>query len=196
MARPKRKLNIKCTQTDCGSGLHCFLPTKKMREQKKQGVCIDCGVDLIDWHRLHRRAIEDISYTEGALNREWVRNFFWKIPLLQRVLNHAKRKGKVALRDSIYRNLEATIGSAQPFRDGSQTEMPEPEDAANIYAYARHATATCCRKCISQWHGLPRGRVLTADELTYLSNLVCHYVDERIPDLPNQPQKIPAIRTQ
>jgi hypothetical protein len=33
---------------------------------------------------------------------------------------------------------------------------------------AQHATATCCRGCLENWHGIPKGRALGADEKAYI----------------------------
>ena len=33
---------------------------------------------------------------------------------------------------------------------------------------AQHATATCCRGCLSKWHGIPKGHELTAPETAHV----------------------------
>ena len=67
------------------------------------------------------------------------------------------------------------------FRDGIQT----PVDKQNIIYYAQHATATCCRKCIKYWHGIPYDRALEPAEALYLQELIIKYIENRLPDLPD-----------
>jgi hypothetical protein len=68
------------------------------------------------------------------------------------------------------------------------------DDAPSALPYAQHATATCCRKCLEYWHGLPVGRALDAKELDYLSEIVFRYVEDRIPNLTEDGEHIPPIR--
>jgi len=37
---------------------------------------------------------------------------------------------------------------------------------------AQHATGTCCRTCLSKWHGIPKGRKLTVEEQQYIVEIV------------------------
>jgi len=43
---------------------------------------------------------------------------------------------------------------------------------------AQHATATCCRICLQRWHGIPKGRELTADEQAYAVNVICRWIEQ------------------
>ena len=194
MSKSRTKLPISCDSTKCENGLHCFRATKEMIDQNRAGVCISCGAAPIDWLRLHGRSIGDAAHTLESLKQEYVRYYFWNIELKQRPINHARRKGKIGIRAAIRRQLETSIAAAKPFHDGFQTPMPVPDEATTVYPYAQHATATCCRKCLEYWHGIPRGRQLTADELDYLSELVFCYVEERVPEMTDQGEYIPAVR--
>ncbi len=194
MAKQKRKLAIACDGVDCGNGLHCFRPPKKTVEHNTSGVCRSCGAGPVDWARVHARSLDDLLYTVAALKNEFIRHEFWNIELGQRAINHAKRKGKEGLLVSVRRHLTTVIGPANPFRDGAQTPMPIPEDATTIYSYAQHATATCCRKCVEYWHGIPQGKPLSDSELDYLSLLVGRYIEDRIPNLTIQGENISPCR--
>ena len=66
---------------------------------------------------------------------------------LQTILAHA--------RDFIAQRL----APAHPVKDGRQT----PFRGHPVFV-AQHATGTCCRSCLSKWHGIPQGRVLTVEE--------------------------------
>jgi hypothetical protein len=62
---------------------------------------------------------------------------------------------------------------------------------ADALDFALHAVAACCRKCAHYWHGLEMGRPLTEDEIAYLSELARRYLDARMPDLPEEGQRVP-----
>jgi hypothetical protein len=42
---------------------------------------------------------------------------------------------------------------------------------------AQHATATCCRTCLERWHGISKGRELTADEQAYAVDVICRWIE-------------------
>ena len=55
--------------------------------------------------------------------------------------------------------------------------MPQPHQTAmenkrpgvgHPVFVAEHATATCCRGCLAKWHGIEKGRVLSAEEIDYV----------------------------
>jgi|ERR1035438_2139946 hypothetical protein len=192
MAPAKKKLDISCTATDCGSGLHCFRATTKMVNQNNAGVCRKCGIKLINWERIHSRNLRDVKNTFAMLKLEKVRHDFWHVPICQHAINHAKRKGRHGLRGPIKKHLSTAIGPAQPWHDGRQTPMIS--DAPSAVPYAQHATATCCRKCLEYWHGIPQGQPLADQDLDYLTELVCLYIEDRVPDLTEDGEKIPPIR--
>jgi hypothetical protein len=192
MARSKKKLNIGCNDADCKSGLHCFKATDEMVAINKTGRCRECGVDLIDWPRVHQRNVNDVQNTFFSLKKEKVRHYFWHRELGQKAINHAKRKGRSGLRQRVRKHLETCIAPSAPWHDGFQTPMTDIP--ANAFAYGQHATATCCRKCLEYWHGIPQGVRVTAPDLDYLTELVCLYIEDRIPDLTENGINVPPIR--
>lgn len=167
-----------------------------MIQQNTVGSCRTCGVNLVDWPRVHLRTLEDVDHTFQSLKKEMIRHFFWHLPLGEKAVNHARRKGKTGLRVGVRHHLESAIAPAAPFNDGHQTPMPIPEEASSMYPYAQHATATCCRTCLEYWHGIPKNRALIDDEIEYLTELVCHYIEDRIPTLTEDGEDIPPIRKQ
>lgn len=192
MPRKRKKLDISCTDTNCSDGLHCFKATEGMVRQNKVGACRECGINLVNWERIHSRDRADVRNTFAMLKLEMVRHFFWHIPLSQKAINHAKRKGRRGLRERLKNHLVTAIGAAHPWHDGFQTPMAG--DAPNAIAYGQHATATCCRKCLEYWHGIPQGQPLAEEELSYLTELVCLYIEDRIPDMTDDGEYIPPIR--
>lgn len=63
--------------------------------------------------------------------------------------------------------IERRLAPAQPENDGRQTPLRN-----HPVFVAQHATATCCRKCLSRWHRIPPGRALTADEVRYVVRVI------------------------
>lgn len=185
-------LKVTCTSTDCEAGLHCF--KQKRRKDSRtppSGPCRTCGAELVDFERVYQRSPGDVEYTFDALRRECIRHHFWHKDIDEKARKHALRKGRVRLRDALLARLRKYVGPSAdhlPY-DGRQTPM-----TGNIVFYAQHATACCCRKCIEYWHDIPMDRNLREDEIAYLGELAWRFITERMPDLPDEPQKVPVGR--
>ena len=52
---------------------------------------------------------------------------------------------------------------------------------------AQHATALCCRKCLEKWHGIPRGRPLTEEEVNRLAEILLKWMGEQLTN-PREPE--------
>lgn len=59
--------------------------------------------------------------------------------------------------------------------DGKQTPM-----RGHPVFVAQHATACCCRGCISKWHKIPSGRELSEAEQEYLVDLVMSWIAHQV----------------
>jgi hypothetical protein len=174
---------VKCTSTNCEKGLHCFRPKRAKSETLTGGACHACKEEMIDWQQAHTRDIKQVDALFAQMRNELIRQHFWTIPLDDTYKRILYNKGKNRLRKEVAKRLKNSIFKAGPelFRDGIQT----PVDKQNIIYYAQHATATCCRKCIKYWHGIPYDRALETDEVLYLQELVIKYIENRLPDLPD-----------
>jgi uncharacterized heparinase superfamily protein len=181
-ARKLKPLKVTCTSTDCDNNLHCFRTTRKMKAAGQSGHCRTCNAGLIDWGRVHQRDVSDAQHTFSALRLEMFRHHMWHVEISQRAVNYARRKGKLKLRSAAEKQLRRLIGHSNPPYDGRQTPR-ETSATANIIHYAQHATASCCRKCLEYWHGIPQNQELTDEEVAYLTDLVMLYVEDRLPDL-------------
>lgn len=180
-------LAISCTSTRCEDDLHCFLQKKRREKHHVGGPCRSCDADLVAWDRVQARNLGDVKYTFETQQKELIRHEFWHRPFDEGALNHARRKGRIALRGAIENRLRTSIGRAENPREGQQTPFE-----GNVIYYAQHALACCCRKCTEYWHGIEIGRALTDDEVAYFVALIERYLERRLPDLPNEPQKVPA----
>jgi hypothetical protein len=179
-------LKVTCTMTDCESNLHCFkFHSRKMKPSDK-GNCRDCGIALVDWDRVHARDTSDIKHTFKELKREFIRHHFWHKTIDETADKHARRKGRVLLSAAATQRIRSSVAKAEPVRDGQQTPL-----SGNILYYAQHATACCCRTCMAYWHNVPKGRDLSETQVTYFTELVMRFVAERMPQLPDEPEKIP-----
>jgi hypothetical protein len=170
-------LKIKCTDSDCDKGLHCFKFHGGRMTEEERGRCRTCGTDIIDWNRVHRRAPDDIEFVLSAMQHEHFRNHMWRVEIDNQALVRARKKGREGLIDEARKRLEKSIGIAQPYRDGRQTPM-----SGNVIYYAQHATGCCCRRCLEYWHGIEVGRALSTVEAAYCLDLVMRYIEQRLPD--------------
>jgi hypothetical protein len=183
---PLEPLKVRCTDTKCEEGLHCFRPNFRKRKWKQDydGTCNECGAKLSAWDPTRRRDIRDIPAIFADLRSEFIRHEFFHRSFDRDALADAAWRGPNGLRARVRKELKNGIGAAKPWRDGNQTPMGE--SAIN---YGRHATATCCRKCLEYWYNIPRGKPLSDGELDFCEALVTAYIDERAEELwPSSPK--------
>jgi hypothetical protein len=63
------------------------------------------------------------------------------------------------------------LADAEPKNDGRQTPM-----RGHPIFIAQHATATCCRGCLTKWHRLAQGRPLTPDQIEYIIAVLARWL--------------------
>ncbi|WP_380177723.1 DUF4186 domain-containing protein [Kalamiella sp. sgz302252] len=63
------------------------------------------------------------------------------------------------------------LSAAQPANDGKQTPM-----RGHPVFIAQHATATCCRGCLSKWHHIPLHQPLTAEQQAWIVTVILHWL--------------------
>ncbi|MDP2857266.1 MAG: DUF4186 family protein [Bacillota bacterium] len=179
---------LTCSSHACERDLHCFLRRRPRDKSYRNGRCVACDVDLIDWERIDKHDLGDASYTIRALEHELVRHAYWHKPLDDRALERAWKRGLVVLRQEAEKRIHTSVGPprSEIFRDGTQTPT-----SGNVLYYAQHATATCCRRCIEAWHGIDRNRRLTGTEESYMVELVMLYVSRRLPELTADSGELP-----
>ncbi|MGB7290958.1 MAG: DUF4186 family protein [Thermodesulfobacteriota bacterium] len=181
-------LNVKCTDSRCEDDLHCYRKSRNMKIAD-QGKCRKCGIDLIDWKRVHQREVKDVEHSFTMLKTELIRHVFWHTPIDQRAINHARRKGRQKLREAAQNRLWKYVANEENFREGRQTPRQ-----GNIIYYAQHATACCCRRCMEYWHDIPVGIKLSQNQVEYFLELIMLYVKDRLSDLKEESVHVPALR--
>ncbi len=182
-------LKISCTKTVCNKDLHCYQP-KGHGSGGNFGSCRTCGKELVEWDRVHRRDPQDINYLVATMATEWIRHHYWCEPYDKEALVRARVLGRRELQEWMVRRLATTIGGPADDFDWQGTPYE-----GHVVFYAQHATATCCRSCVEEWHGIPRDRPLTDREMEYMILLVNAYLARRpVPGLMENGERRKAVR--
>ncbi len=92
------------------------------------------------------------------------------------------RTGWETLRAQAEKIVRERLASATPRNDGRQTPM-----RGHPVFLAQHATAACCRGCLSKWHGIPRGRALADEEVGRIVSFLLVWIREKAGDLSGFP---------
>jgi predicted Fe-S protein YdhL (DUF1289 family) len=86
-------------------------------------------------------------------------DFRQRFRLADRDQRYLEEKGLETVLEHARRFIDQRLAPGSPARDGKQT----PYRGHPVFV-AQHATATCCRACLQQWHGIARGRPLSPAE--------------------------------
>lgn len=108
----------------------------------------------------------------GRLRRSAFRRSF---RLREPEIDYLRRKGLETLSEHAARFVAQRLAPAYPANDGRQT----PYRNHPVFV-AQHATATCCRKCLARWHGIPRGRALTETQQHYAVAAIDRWLREQL----------------
>ena len=113
---------------------------------------------------IHFAKVSDLDDLFSRLARSAFRSRF---RLRGRELAYLQEKGLATVLSHAADFIATRLAPANLANDGKQTPM------RNHPAFiAQHATATCCRGCLAKWHGIPRGRELTAEEQKYVVSVI------------------------
>ncbi len=85
-----------------------------------------------------------------------------------------RKKGIETVQQHVKEILEKRIKFKKE-NDGRQT----PYKGYFIFK-AQHATATCCRGCIEKWYNIPRNKVLSDEEISYLAGIIMKWISSQI----------------
>jgi len=192
---PPLKKKITCSSSKCESDLHCFRTNMRKKSSKimnnyRNGNCVCCGKDLVDWERIDKQDLNDIDYLFSRMKLEMIRREFWDIEIDDFALRAAKKKGLNQLRMETEKIIRKALEkpSKEQFRDGIQTKR-----SGNVIFYAQHATATCCRKCAEEWHKADRNKTLSDYYVKYFVELIMKYIQIRIPDITIEGEQSPEL---
>jgi len=110
-----------------------------------------------------------------SLNSLKKSSFRSKFRLTQKDRDYITGKGLKTIRDHALQFINTRVAPDFPKNDGKQTPM-----RGHPVFIAQHATATCCRGCISKWHGIEKGRALSEKEVDYVVALIMGWIDRQI----------------
>ena len=169
-------LEISCGTTKCSDDFHCFsLKRTSIKNFNKTGVCKNCGSDLIDWKRIHKKDLSDVNFVFSSLKKELFRHVIWHVEISPVAKKKALQLSPEQQREKTKSIMKKKI-MKKGFRDGTQT----PPGGNEITYYAQHATATCCRKCIEVWYNIPEVQELTEQQLDFFVDLALLFINEKI----------------
>lgn len=181
-------LKIKCVMASCKHGRHCLDYLRRPRKGDgvtEPGDCRDCGAHILDFPDVEGRRygnLQEIVATSLDQQNELIRAHYWHVPIDLWAFKQAQRLGRRELlrraaervRTALTRT-DAYAGRCTPYH-------------GDVIAYAQHATAGCCRRCATYWHGLPNDSSPAPHHINHVIYLVRAYLDIRLPDLPEDPE--------
>lgn len=112
------------------------------------------------------------QYDFGDLFKRLSRSAFRsKFRLKPKDVEYVNAKGMAAIRRHACDFVHRRLAPAVPPNDGRQTPM-----RGHPVFIAQHATGCCCRGCLAKWHGIPAGRMLTAEEQGYVVAVIMEWI--------------------
>ncbi|MFE7313762.1 DUF4186 domain-containing protein [Streptomyces sp. NPDC057555] len=108
---------------------------------------------------------------DAKLRRIGQQDFRAKFRLYGRDRAVVDLRGIATVRKHAEELIDRRLAPAEPYKDGRQT----PYRGHPVFV-AQHATATCCRTCLSRWHGIPVGRELEKAQRDYVVEVICRWI--------------------
>ena len=110
-----------------------------------------------------------------SLNSLKKSSFRSKFRLTPKDRDYITGRGLETIRDHAVQFINTRVAPDFPKNDGKQTPM-----RGHPVFIAQHATATCCRGCISKWHKIEKGRALNEKEVDFVVALILEWIDSQI----------------
>lgn len=88
---------------------------------------------------------------------------------------YIKEKGLEVIKKHAYDLLKKRLAPAYIPNDGKQTPMK-----GHPVFIGQHATATCCRSCLSKWYHISKDRELTKEELDYIVHIIMTWIKKEM----------------
>jgi len=104
--------------------------------------------------------MRDMDELFAVLGRSKFRS---KFRLTDKEAEYLRDKGLATILQHARDFVTKRLADAEPANDGKQTPMRN-----HPVFIAQHATGTCCRSCLAKWHGIPKGRPLTQEQIDYI----------------------------
>ena len=104
-----------------------------------------------------------ITPLEEVFRRLAASSFRRKFSLQGRELAYLQTWGLPHVMRQARELIAARVAPAEPRNDGRQTPWRN-----HPVVVAQHATATCCRGCLSKTHGIAKGHAFTEEEMAHV----------------------------
>jgi len=115
--------------------------------------------------------MRDMDELFAALGRSKFRSRF---RLAGKEAEYLRDKGLKTILQHARDFVTKRLADANPANDGKQTPMRN-----HPVFIAQHATGTCCRGCMAKWHGIPKGRPLTQQQINYIVEVIRRWLAEQ-----------------
>ena len=178
LTNPDGTPKINCQNADCDNDEHCFRPNRREWDDPT-GDCRYCGDRSVDWERVKRRDMTDSKALRDELRKEWIRNHFWTKEIDEKSVNWLAAKSRDDIRSRLRLELQKCVGPAQPYRDGQRVPVADEKLKGKPFAYAQHATASCCTRCTYYWWGFERNTKYTDEQIDFLTDVCMSFLDDR-----------------
>ena len=101
---------------------------------------------------------------------------------------YCQKKGEAEIRLHAADFIRERLAPAVPANDGKQTPM-----RGHPVFIAQHATATCCRGCLTKWHNIPALQPLSERQQCWVVDVLLHWIQREMqrPLPPEKKRKIP-----
>ena len=91
--------------------------------------------------------------------------------LRKREKSYLEEKGLEKIEEHAFSFIKDRLGSKDLVNDGKQTPM-----RGHPVFVAQHATATCCRGCLSKWHYIGKDKNLSDKEVKFIVALIMEWI--------------------
>lgn len=88
--------------------------------------------------------------------------------------DYLTEKGLPVIAEHAVKFIADRLAPAQPKKDGKQT----PFRGHPVFV-AQHATATCCRSCLSKWHHIPKMIDLSTEQQDYVVRVIIRWLGQQ-----------------
>ena len=102
-------------------------------------------------------------------------DFRSKFKLKQKDKDYISQKGLNTIEQHAYDFISKRLAPADILNDGKQTPMK-----GHPVFIAQHATACCCRGCLSKWHKIPKGIELTQSQQDYVVKIIMEWIKRQL----------------
>lgn len=102
-------------------------------------------------------------------------DFRSRFKLKEKDKKYLEEKGFEVIKSHAMDFIKKRIAPTEIKNDGKQT----PTKGHPVFT-AQHATATCCRGCISKWHKFPKGIELNEKQQEYLVEIIMEWLKRQV----------------